>query len=41
MRGTWEIMWKEAAVANFKAGEISGSYGNYYEDECLLGCCAM
>jgi hypothetical protein len=22
-------------------GEISGSHGGKYEDDCLLGCCAM
>jgi hypothetical protein len=22
-------------------GEISGSYGREYEDDCLLGCCAV
>jgi hypothetical protein len=22
-------------------GEISGSYGGEYEDNCLLGCCAV
>jgi Rap guanine nucleotide exchange factor 1 len=29
-----------ATKAN-KNGEISGSYGNKYEDGCLLGCCFM
>jgi hypothetical protein len=24
-----------------EVGEISGSHGGKYEDDCLLGCCAM
>jgi hypothetical protein len=26
---------------NNKVGEISGSHGGEYEDDCLLACCAV
>jgi hypothetical protein len=36
-----EIFSKHVVITNRKLSEISGSNGSEYEDDCLLGCCAV
>jgi hypothetical protein len=32
---------QDPILIQMNPGEISGFYGSEYEDDCLLGCCAM
>jgi hypothetical protein len=35
------VAWLTDTLIQYSTGEISGSHGGEYEDDCLLGCCAV
>jgi hypothetical protein len=36
----WFVCFNDSKPT-YNMGDISGSYGGKYEDDCLLGCCAV
>jgi hypothetical protein len=36
----YEFKFNQQHKSSFLLGEISGSHGGKYEDDCLVGCCA-
>jgi hypothetical protein len=35
------LLVTECDITKYHVGEISGSHGSRYEDDCLLVCCAL